>query len=160
MTLTDIRTLFSRLWRATLTLDDQKANATIAFDTLKPKLPLVSVWAVIGSADGECSLDPKAVGDHGEAFSICQWHAVRANAIKAGCGIDVRTCSFADALKAMEWEMTVGSYRHVWPKLQNATTIWGAVTVLVHDYEQSASQGRDIKRRVALAEKWQAVLPN
>ena len=62
-----------------------------------------------------------------------------------------------DALKAMHWEMSVGEYRQVWPKLANATTIWGAVTILVHDFERSASQARDIKRRVVLAEKWEAV---
>jgi hypothetical protein len=122
------------------------------------RLPL-HAWALLGSEEGETSMRPHVVGDHGEAFGIAQWHGARADAILKGCGIDVRTASHADQLRAQHWEMTEGSYRRVWPALMAAETLWSAVTVLVAKYEQSGSQARDIQRRVGLAEGWAKVFP-
>lgn len=74
-------------------------------------------------------------------------------------GIDVWTASAANQCRAMIAEISEpwSAYRHVLPKLEamEATgSLQGAITVLVHDYEQSGSQARDIARRTALANYW------
>lgn len=127
-----------------------------SFDFWSPLVRLpVHAFAFLGNEDGETSFRPHVIGDHGEAFGPFQWHATRADAIKAGCGIDVRTAPHLDQLKAAHFEMTAGWYRRVWPTLMATETVENAVRVLVHEYEQSGSQARDIVRRVALAQGWQ-----
>ena len=123
-----------------------------------------AIFALLGNEDGETSFILGVVGDKktGGAHSIFQWHQARIDIMKApvpkGCGIDVSdvNCSHLQALEAAYWEMNhAPGYNHVWSKLVACTTIKDAVTVLVHDYEHSGSQERDIVRRTAFAEKWQ-----
>ena len=120
----------------------------------------VHAYALLGNEDGETSFVFSAVGDHGEAHGMFQWHDARADAILKGCGIDVRKASHADQLRAAHYEMTKGWYKGVWPALMATETIWAAVTLLVAKYEQSALPARDIRRRVGLAQGWQEALPH
>jgi hypothetical protein len=47
------------------------------------------------------SLNEKAVGDHGEAFGLHHWRTARIDAIRNGCGIDLKKAPpLADQLKA------------------------------------------------------------
>ena len=74
----------------------------------------------------------------------------------SGCGIDIRKATHLDQLRAAQYEVTRGLYRHVQPAFLATKTLWSAMAVLVSKYEQSASQARDIERRVGLAEGWLA----
>ena len=135
--------------------DDRLAVARESYAFWRPLVRLPLHWqALLGNEDGETSFRPHVVGDRGEAFGPFQWHAPRADAMLAKIGINVRTDPHLDQLKAAHWEMTAGGYRRVWPMLMATDTLWSAVTVLVHSYEGSAQQGRDVRRRVALAEIW------
>ena len=61
---------------------------------------------LLAQADAESSLDVKAVGDHGAAFGIDQWHLSRCDAIRNGCGVDLKKLPpLADQLKAALWEL-------------------------------------------------------
>ena len=61
---------------------------------------------LLAQADAESALDPKAVGDHGQAFGIDQWHASRVDAIRNGCGVDLsKLPPLADQLTAALWEL-------------------------------------------------------
>lgn len=133
---------------------DPNAQAVHDYFIPKTRLPL-HTFSLMGSIEGECSFQIGAVGDHGSAVGIAQWHSARRRAIFAGTGIDVATAGINDQCAAMLWEMQHGTYRKVWPALNATDTIWSAITVLVQNYEQSSEQSRDIHRRVGLALNWQ-----
>lgn len=111
-----------------------------------------------GNEDGETSFRLGVVGDHGEAFGPAQHHQARIDAIKLpppkGIGIDIKTASHLDQLRAIHWEVTEGAYKRVWPAFMAAQTMEGMITVLVSRFERSASQDRDIRRRTALGNYW------
>lgn len=132
----------------------------------------VHAAAWLGNEDGETSFIPKAMGDAHSAVGPFQWHSARylimAKAPPHGCGIDIRTASHLDCLKAAYWESTnkASTYRKVWPafiattaidspKDENGNTVSvGATEVLVRKFEQSGSQDRDISRRTLLSHYW------
>lgn len=127
--------------------------------------------AWLGNEDGETSFNYRAVGDHGEAHGPAQMHSPRSNYIKANMPehINILTASHLDQLKAIHWESTLSTgnksmYRKVWAVFMAANTIEsdrtktppiiGATEVLIHNYEQSGSQARDIERRTSLSNYW------
>lgn len=118
----------------------------------------LTACAWLGNEDGETSFRLGVIGDHGTAFGPAQHHQARIDTIKQpppkGCGIDIKTASHADQLKAIHWEVTEGAYRHVLPAVIAAPTMAAKIAVLVSRYEQSAQQDRDIRRRAALGNYW------
>lgn len=132
---------------------DQVAAESFAFWSPKVRLPL-HAFALLGNEDRETSFNPKAVGDHGQAFGPFQHHPARCDAIQKGCGIDIRMAGHVEQLQAAFFEMTEGEYKRVWPLFQATSTLWSACQVLVREYERSANQARDVRRQVLLAEKW------
>ena len=138
--------------------DDPNAIAAESFAFWTPLVKSqIHTFALLGDEDGETSFRPHVIGDHGEAFGPFQWHQARVDGMIKGCGIDVRKASHLDQLKAAHWEMTEGSYRRVWPALMATAKLEDAITVLVHIYEGSAQQARDVTRRTALAQNWMTV---
>lgn len=109
---------------------------------------------VLSSIQGESSFNAKAVGDNHHAFGLHQWHADRADAIKHGCGIDVRTADFGDQLKAAHWEMTKGAETATWKHLMAATSAFDAAKAIVVYYERPANPVADAIKRGAYAEHW------
>ena len=143
------------------------AAESLAFWRPLVRLPDVHPWALMGDEAGESSFLPRPEGDkvNGEptAFGLMQWHAARIAVLAGppphGCGIDIRTASHLDQLRAAHFEMTsVTGFRHVWDELMAEDTIEGGCTVLVVKYERSLHQATDIAKRTALALKWQARL--
>ena len=135
------------------------ARTSVAFWTPLVRLPDVHVWALLGDQSGEGSFLIHPLGDKGEAFGAAQWHVGRVLNIYRETGIDVRKADYADQLRAMYWEMTTAiGYRHVFGHLNATSTIQDAVTVLVHEYEQSSQQARDVVRRTAIAEQLKLML--
>lgn len=88
-------------------LNDYESSAvTIAKFWTGAGLTLAQACGLLAQADAESSLNPKAVGDHDEAFGLDQWHGSRAAAILKGCGVDLtRLPPLADQLKAALWEL-------------------------------------------------------
>lgn len=113
--------------------------------------------ACLGSEEGETSFVSSAVGDHGLAFNVGQWHwEPRGRRIFEAIGIDVRKGVHMDGLKAMAWEMQHADPK-TWAMLKAAKTIEDAVTVLVQRFENSKMQARDILRRTNYGKKWAGV---
>jgi hypothetical protein len=112
---------------------------------------------LLAQADAESSLNPAAVGDHGAAFGIDQWHENRARAIKAGCGVDLRATpkpSLSDQLKAALWELKhteAAALRHV----VAAKTAYDAGFAAAKYWERPGAPGQPDKRGKT-AEKWAA----
>ncbi|WP_025885521.1 phage tail tip lysozyme [Asaia prunellae] len=67
---------------------------------------------IVGNIDQESQLNPLARGDVGlfgpQAFGIGQWHKQRVREIKNRFGIDVRSASFKDQVRALILEMQSG----------------------------------------------------
>jgi hypothetical protein len=102
--------------------------------------------AMIAQSDAESSNDPKAIGDHGEAWGLWQWHIDRVVAIRHGCGIDIHLLPpVADQVKAMLWEM-----HHVeksaYAKINACKTSYDAGMTACTAYERAGAPGQAVKR--------------
>jgi len=108
---------------------------------------------LLAQADAESSLDPNAVGDHGSAFGLDQWHGDRADAIKAGCGVNLRAKPpLADQLKAALWELT-HTEKTAFTHIKAQATAYDAGFVACRLWERPASMTQWAKRG-ATAQKW------
>jgi len=108
---------------------------------------------LLAQADAESALDPKAVGDHGQAFGIDQWHASRVDAIRNGCGVDLsKLPQLEDQLKAALWELT-HTEKTAGAKIKAAATAFDAGHDAARFWERPASTAQYAKRG-STAEKW------
>jgi len=112
-----------------------------------------AIGIVAGTIGGESDYGAanQQRGDKGTAFGIGQWHMDRVRQILAATGIDVRTASFEDQLKAMRWEMENGpGGGHIWNKLKNANRA-EAVRLGVVGFERPLNQAADVSKRLGMA---------
>ncbi len=108
--------------------------------------------AMLAQADAESTLDPKAVGDHLEAFGLHQLHMDRIKLIRdgnetwAGCGIDVSLLPpVAEQLAAVWWELN-HSEMHALKMIREARTAYDAGFAACAFYERPASSSQRAKR--------------
>ena len=115
---------------------------------------VAAAW--LGNTEGEDSFELTAIGDGGKAYGTSQWHWVpRGENILAAIGVDIRRCDLDGQLNAAWWEINhANGYSHVWKLLQSTKTVDTAVATIVHFYEQSGSQKRDIVKRSDYANYW------
>ena len=137
-------------------MTDQTAAAAESFNFWRPKvIHDFQAWALVGCEAGETSFILHPVGDHGEAVGAFQWHEARAAAILKATSINVQTASHLDQLAAAAWEMTKEpGYARVLANLNATTDVTAAETVLVTQFERSASPATDIPKRVGYARLW------
>ena len=93
---------------------------------------------VVANADAESSMRVNVVGDKGHAFGLFQLHADRADLIKAGCGIDIRTASAADQCSAVLYELN-HTERRAMTALRQAKTAYDAAHDFCRFYERPGS---------------------
>jgi hypothetical protein len=132
------------------------SNAAIIFEFFKSVGLLPEQAAgMLAQADAESSLDPKAVGDHGEASGLFQLHGIRADAIKAGCGIDIK--ALPDVLEQCKgvWFELQHSEKRALAKLREATLAYEAGFAACKFFERPGAPGQPEKRGNT-AEKWLA----
>jgi hypothetical protein len=117
--------------------------------------------SVLGNERGENPLGARTVGDPGKfgghgTVGQFQWDPPRRAQILAGTGIDVATAGFLDQQKAARWEMehSPDAVNRVWDWLKAAKTREAQVGLLVHNYERSADQPRDIAKRMGFADRY------
>lgn len=85
-----------------------RASQTVQFFQKNLGISHNQALAIAGNLSQESEFNAGARGDHGTAFGLMQWHKPRVDQIYKGTGIDVRTASFQDQLKAAQWEMQHG----------------------------------------------------
>jgi hypothetical protein len=111
-----------------------------------------SAWC--GNEAGETSFrTDRPVGDRstGGGYGPAQHHPARIDIIKKATGIDIKTASHLDQLRGILWEVTQSKeYGHVYEHFLKTKTMEDAIAVLVREFERSAIQDRDIRRRAAL----------
>ena len=117
--------------------------------------------SVLGNERGENPLGALAVGDRGSfgghgTVGQFQWDPPRRAQILAGTGIDVATANFMDQQKAARWEMehSPDAANRVWERLKAAKTREEQIGLLVHNYERSLNQPRDIAKRMGHAARY------
>jgi hypothetical protein len=136
---------------------DQKAYHATAATILKfwmaHGFTFEQACGLLAQADAESSLKPGAVGDHGQAFGIHQWHADRVAAIKRGCGVDLHKLPpLEDQLKAALWELQ-GPEKRAWQAIREARTAYDAGYAGCRFWERPASALQSVKRGQK-AESW------
>jgi hypothetical protein len=128
-------------------LEAYRATAeTILKFWMNAGLTLEQACGLLAQADAESSLNPKAVGDHDQAFGIHQWHAARIDAIRNGCGVDLhRLPSLDDQLKAALWELT-HTEKRAWAAIRDTHTAYDAGYAGCRYWERPASPQQYAKR--------------
>jgi hypothetical protein len=115
--------------------------------------------ASVGNERGENVLGSHTPGDHGTAFGGFQWHMDRVRAILAATGIDVRTASHLDQLRAARWEAENGpGGGHIWAALKAAKDRRTATWLWVHGFERSGNQVGDFGRRLGYSNAYDRLL--
>ncbi|WP_367159908.1 phage tail tip lysozyme [Kozakia baliensis] len=114
---------------------------------------------IIGNLDQESGLSGGRIGDGGKAFGVAQWHQDRVDDIKKRFGIDVRTASYADQLRAVALEMQSGGdagARRAGSVLRNSNPLglYGATGQFRALFERPANKlGNEDMMRFALVQK-------
>jgi hypothetical protein len=154
-----LRELFGKISRFVETKMDSKAYYANAKTVYKFWLSCGFTKEIsagfTAQSDAESSFDPNAVGDHGQAFGIQQWHGDRAKAIKDGCGVDLHADpkpSLSDQLKAALWELKnteKGALKHI----VASKTAYDAGYAACKYWERPGSLTQPDKRGKT-AEKW------
>jgi hypothetical protein len=107
---------------------------------------LAQAAGLLAQADAESSLDIKAVGDHGEAFGLNQWHGARVDAIRNGCGVDLEALPpLADQLNAALWELQ-HTEKHALSAIKAARTAYDAGYAGCRFWERPGSTAQYAKR--------------
>jgi hypothetical protein len=110
---------------------------------------------LLAQAEAESALDPKAVDAHGQAFGLDQWRAPRVDAIRTGCGVDLRTLPpLEEQLKAALWELQ-HTEKHALNQIKATKTAFDAGYAAARFWERPAHVAQYAKRGAA-AEKWAA----
>jgi hypothetical protein len=137
----------------------QAAAATILEFWMAHGFTFEQACGLLAQADAESSFNPKVVGDRGLAFGIHQWHADRIDAIKRGCGVDLRKLPpLADQLTAALWELTHTEKRAA-AAIKETTTAYDAGFAGCRFWERPASPAQ-YSRRGQKAEAWAASFRN
>jgi hypothetical protein len=138
-----------------MTSDYDSNAATIYQFWLAVGLTPAQACGLLAQADAESSLCPKAVGDHGQAFGLDQWHTSRIDAIRNGCGVDLKTLPpLTDQLKGALWELT-HTEKLAFQRIKDAKTSFDAGYVACRYWERPGSTAQ-YARRGDIAEAWAA----
>ena len=138
-----------------MTMNPHAAHAVAVLQSLG--WSKVHAVGAVANIQVESGINPSAVGDHGQARGICQWHPDRQSAILHATGINVRTAGLDEQLRALDYEM-----RHNQPAAYDAvrdtTTPFAAGYAFCAHYEVPADLHRQATMRGNLAAQLYASL--
>jgi tail lysozyme len=100
---------------------------------------------VIANLQAESGLDEHAVGDHGNAYGLAQWHRAGQEAFKKWSGIDIRQSTFAQQMGFLEHD--IGSKSLILNALHNSRSPFEAGSVFSRLYERPAAGDAEASRR-------------
>jgi Phage tail lysozyme len=111
--------------------------------------------AMVATEQGESGFNPRNIGDSGAAHGSFQWHMDRVNKILAATGIDVRTASHLDQLKAAKWEGEHGDTqaRQAWQAVLHATSAADATRAMTYLFERPLDKAGDTYTRQGYANR-------
>lgn len=115
---------------------------------------------IIANIEAESSFNEDAVGDHGTAFGLCQWHPDRQKNFKNHFGHNIQDSTFDEQVRFITFEMTKGTETHAGNRLKKADTPSEAGVVVCKLYERpSDPTGSVSAHRGSRADDWCRVLP-
>lgn len=98
------------------------------------------------------NLNPREIGDKGNAYGIAQWHADRQAKFKAWVGKDIRDSTLEEQLAFINHELTDGDERPAGDRLRQARTARSAGEVVSRMYERPDKADAEASLRGGLAE--------
>ena len=138
---------------------DQKAAARESYSFWKGKgFSDAGASAMVANEKQESSFNPTAVGDHGTAGGIEQWHKDRRDAILGKTGIDVWGADHLHQLEAAYREMHDGidaGAGRAYNRIRGATSASDAAASAVDDLERPLDRTGNRRVRGAMAESYQ-----
>lgn len=99
----------------------------------------------------ESNLNPRAVGDHGLAQGIAQWHPDRQAAFKNRFGKDLKDASLAEQMNFVDYELRLGNERAVGALLAAATSQRQSAEIVSRRYLRPANADAEATRRGEMA---------
>jgi hypothetical protein len=99
----------------------------------------------------ESQMNPRAVGDRGQAYGITQWHKDRQDAFKQWSGKDIKDSSFEDQLGFVQYELTKGSERNAGDIIRNQKSASNAGAAASKYYERPFDVDEEMSRRASTA---------
>jgi hypothetical protein len=101
----------------------------------------------------ESNFNPNAIGDHGAAYGIGQWHTDRQAQFKRVFGKDIRGSTLQEQLVFAHYELTQGTERAAGDLLRQARTAAQAGALLSRYYERPANGYIEAIQRGAIAQQ-------
>jgi hypothetical protein len=112
---------------------------------------------IVSNLTIESGLRPDAVGDHGAAFGLAQWHSDRQADFRAAFGKDIRGASVLDQAKFVQFELTQGKEVAAGKRLREANSAYEAGAIVSDRYERPLDTSGNERIRGALAERLAAL---
>ncbi|HWF01549.1 MAG TPA: phage tail tip lysozyme [Caulobacteraceae bacterium] len=107
---------------------------------------------IVANLGAESGFDPHAVGDHGRALGIGQWHADRQAEFARWAGHSLGMASMREQLDFVQYELTEGARRAAGARLASTSAAGDAGAVVSRFYESPADAQGEASRRGAAAE--------
>lgn len=109
-------------------------------------------YGAAANAFNESSFDPDAVGDHGTAYGLFQWHTDRQEQFRAVCGKPIREATATDQITFLNWELH-STEKKAGDALKQARTAREAGEVFCRLFERASAPGQ-AEKRGSLAQQW------
>jgi len=113
---------------------------------------------LVANLYAESGLNPKAVGDKGQAVGIGQWHPDRQAIFEKQFGKKLKDASFQEQLEFIVYELTHSEQKAL-SKFQSAKTVEDAVKAGLA-YERPANYEKELKHRTDIANNIQVKVFN
>jgi hypothetical protein len=105
---------------------------------------------ILANLQRESQLDPGAVGDHGAAYGIAQWHKPGQDAFKAWSGADIHQSTLAQQVGFLVHDLETRE-RMVGNLLRNTQGAYDAGSLFSRQYERPAAADAEARLRGASA---------
>jgi hypothetical protein len=106
---------------------------------------------IVANLKAESGMNPYAVGDHGKAYGVAQWHPDRQEAFKKWAGHDIHQSDTLEQLDFIDFELKRGAERRAGDLLRAAQNARQASEVMTRNYERPAAVDSESEKRAATA---------
>lgn len=106
---------------------------------------------IVANLAHESGLNPRAVGDSGQAFGIAQWHPDRQANFRKWAGKDITASTLEDQLGFVQYELTRGAEQRAGAMLLAARNAQDAGAAMSRYYERPLAADAEAAKRGATA---------
>lgn len=144
----------ARTWlRSKLGIKDDAAGDAVNY-FISQGWTRAQATGIVTNLDRESHLNPKAVGDRGEAFGAAQWHRDRQENFRRAFGKDIRDSTLEEQLQFVQMELTTGTEKAAGNLLKRAGSPEEAAAVVSKFYERPANAEGEASSRAGQAKAW------